>query len=191
MLLAEIRSCTVCAPFLSFGPRPVVQLSPQAKILILSQAPGKKVHESGIPFTDASGKRLREWMGIDRNIFYDKEKIAILPMGLCYPGKGKTGDLPPRRECAGTWHASILKHLLNVHLTLVVGRFAQHYYLPQSKRSTLTDTIRCWRSFRPEIIPLPHPSPRNTLWLRRNPWFAEEVLPSLRQSVEEILSKSG
>lgn len=189
-LLAEIQHCTVCAPYLAFGPRPVVQLGPQARILIAAQAPGKKAHETGIPFNDASGSRLREWLGVDRDTFYDKEKVAILPMGFCYPGKGKSGDLPPRTECKKIWHAEVLDHLRNIQLKLVIGRYALAYYLPQLQPSTLTATVRSWRRLWPELVLLPHPSPRNTLWLRRNPWFENDVVPALRQRVDEILSTS-
>jgi uracil-DNA glycosylase len=189
-LLEKISQCTVCAQYLSSGPRPVVQLSPQAQILIAAQAPGRKVHETGIPFNDASGNRLREWLGIDRQIFYDQEKVAILPMGFCYPGKGRTGDLPPRPECKDIWHASVLGYLKNIRLRLIVGRYALDYYLPQLQSSTLTETVRSWRSFYPGMVPLPHPSPRNTLWLKRNPWFEKDVLPALQQRVGEVLATS-
>ncbi len=189
-LLAEIRHCTVCGQYLPYGPRPVVQLNPQAKILIASQAPGRKVHETGIPFNDASGGRLREWLGIDREIFYNKEKVAILPMGFCYPGKSRSGDLPPRPECEKIWHAKILDQLRNIQLKLVIGRYALAYHIPQFQSSTLTEAVQSWHSLWPEIVPLPHPSPRNTFWLKRNPWFEEDVLPALRQRVAEILSTS-
>ena len=187
-LLAEIEQCTVCAPHLPLGPRPVLQVSPQARILIAAQAPGRKVHETGIPFYDASGDRLREWLGGDHQGFYNARKIAILPMGFCYPGRGKTGDLPPRPECAKTWHSKVLAHLKNVRLTLVIGRYALAYHIPHLKHNfTLTAVVKSWRSYLPGIIPLPHPSPRNSIWLKRNPWFEEEVLPAMRKRVEDIL----
>jgi uracil-DNA glycosylase len=186
-LLVEIQQCTVCAPYLPLGPRPVVQLSSQARILIAAQAPGRKVHRTGIPFDDPSGSRLRAWLGIDRDTFYDNEKVAILPMGFCYPGKGRTGDLPPRRECSKIWHARILDHLKNIRLKIIIGRYALDYHLPELRSSSLTEAVRRWQSVGPEIVPLPHPSPRNTGWLKRNPWFEEEVLPALRQRVEESL----
>lgn len=190
-LLREIKNCTICKPNLPFEPRPVVQLDPLARILIAAQAPGKRVHDTGIPFNDASGIRLREWLGIEQSVFYDKKKVAILPMGFCYPGRGKSGDLPPRKECAKTWHKLVSGHLRNVQLTLFIGRFAQRYYFPQSKSSTLTQTIMRWRSFWPDVIPLPHPSPRNIIWFKRNPWYEKEVLPVLQQRVAEVLSNSG
>jgi uracil-DNA glycosylase len=188
-LLAEIQQCTVCSEYLPHGCRPVLQASPEARILIAAQAPGRKVHETGVPFNDASGKRLREWLGIDQDTFYNKRKIAILPMGFCYPGKGKggSGDLPPRKECRSFWHADILGHLNNIRLKLVIGRYALVYHLPQLRSATLTDAVLSWRRFWPDIVPLPHPSPRNSLWLKRNPWFEEEVVPALRQKIQELL----
>lgn len=187
-LLAEVRSCSICAAHLPHGARPVLQIHPQARILIVSQAPGRKAHESGIPFDDASGDRLREWMGITREIFYDSRQIAILPMGLCFPGTGKSGDLPPRPECAPAWRNQLLGHLHHVELTLVVGQHAQAY-LMKDGQSSLTETVRNWQSHWPTIIPLPHPSPRNNIWLSRNPWFEKELLPMLRRRVSEVLEK--
>lgn len=187
-LLAEVRACTICAAHLPHGPRPVLQIHPQARILIASQAPGRKVHESGVPFDDASGDRLREWMGLTREVFYDSRRIAILPMGLCFPGTGKSGDLPPRPECMLAWHDQLLGHLRHLEVTLVVGRYAQTYYMNE-ERSSLTETVRNWRSYWPKIVPLPHPSPRNTIWLRRNPWFEKELVPMLRRRVSEILAR--
>jgi len=187
-LLAEVRACTLCAAHLPHGPRPVLQIHPQARILIASQAPGRKVHESGVPFDDASGDRLREWMGLTREVFYDSRRIAILPMGLCFPGTGKSGDLPPRPECRLAWHDLLLGHLRHLEMTLVVGRYAQAYYMNE-ERSSLTETVRNWRSYWPKIVPLPHPSPRNNIWLRRNPWFEKELVPVLRRRVSEILAR--
>jgi len=187
-LLAEVRACTLCAAHLPHGPRPVLQIHPQARILIASQAPGRKVHESGVPFDDASGDRLREWMGLTREVFYDSRRIAILPMGLCFPGTGKSGDLPPRPECRLAWHDLLLGHLRHLEMTLVVGRYAQAYYMNE-ERSSLTETVRNWRSYWPKIVPLPHPSPRNNIWLRRNPWFEKELVPILRRRVSEILER--
>jgi uracil-DNA glycosylase len=166
--------------------RPVLQLHPQARVLIAGQAPGRKVHESGVPFDDASGDRLREWMGVSRETFYDPKKIAILPMGFCYPGTGKSGDLPPRPECAPAWREQLLSHLDNLEVTLLVGQYAQADYLKQKKIS-LTDTVLAWKSYWPKNIPLPHPSPRNNIWLSRNPWFEKELIPKLRQRVAEAL----
>ena len=184
-LLADVRACTLCAEHLPHGVRPVVQINPEARVLIAGQAPGKKVHESGVPFDDASGERLREWMGVSREVFYDAKQIAILPMGFCFPGTGKSGDLPPRRECAPAWRDPLLAQLPRLEVTLVIGKYAQAYHMP-GKRS-LTDTVRDWRSYSPDLIPLPHPSPRNNIWLSRNPWFETELLPVLRQRVADVL----
>lgn len=185
-LLKEVRSCTLCAEHLPLGPRPVLQFHPAARILIAGQAPGRKVHETGVPFNDASGDRLRDWLGLSRAQFYDPRQVAILPMGFCYPGTGKSGDLPPRRECAPAWRAGLLAQLTQLKLTLVVGQYALAYHLP-GESGSLTDIIGRWRSFDPDIVPLPHPSPRNNLWLARNPWFERELLPVLRQRISEAL----
>ena len=185
-LLAEIRACTICAEHLPHGVRPILQIHPQARILIAGQAPGRKVHESGVPFDDASGDRLREWMGVTREVFYDSKHVAILPMGLCFPGTGKSGDLPPRSECAPAWRDQILGQLRHLEVTLVVGQYAQAYHL-NPKRSSLTETVRAWRTYWPKVVPLPHPSPRNNIWLSRNPWFEKELLPVLRHRVSEAL----
>ncbi len=165
----------------------MLQVDLRARILIAGQAPGSKVHASGVPFEDASGDRLRAWMGVDAATFYDARRIAILPMGFCYPGTGKSGDLPPRPECAAAWRAQLLAALRNVQLTLLVGQFAQAWHLGDAGRPALTDTVRAWRDHWPAAVPLPHPSPRNNLWLRRNPWFEAEVLPRLRGRVREII----
>jgi uracil-DNA glycosylase len=189
-LLREVRACTRCAAQLPHGPRPVLQWHPHARILIAAQAPGRKVHASGVPFDDASGERLREWLGIDREVFYDARRIAILPMGFCFPGSGRAGDLPPRPECAPAWRAPLLARLSRLRLTLVIGRYALAYHLPDESRAgsaALTEAVRGWRSRAAPLIVLPHPSPRNRLWLRRNPWFEDEVLPHLRARVREIL----
>lgn len=185
-LLRQVRACTRCAEHLPLGPRPVLQFHPDARILIASQAPGRKVHESGIPFDDASGDRLREWMGIDRAIFYDETKVAILPMGFCYPGKGKSGDLPPRKECAPAWREPLLRHLSRLRLTLAIGAYAQAWHLSEIKGS-LTERVRSWPACGEAIMPLPHPSPLNNLWLSRNPWFEAEVLPILKKRVAKAL----
>lgn len=177
-LLDKVHACTICAPHLPHGVRPVLQIHPQARVLIAGQAPGRKVHESGVPFEDASGDRLRAWMGVTREVFYDPEKIAILPMGFCFPGSGKSGDLPPRPECAPAWRTQLLEHLRHLKLTLVIGQYAQAYHLDMGKAS-LTETVKSWRTHWPSVVPLPHPSPRNNLWLRRNSWFEAEVVPSL------------
>ena len=186
-LLAQVRACTLCAPHLPLGPRPVLQLHPQARILIASQAPGRKVHASGVPFDDASGNRLREWMGITREAFYDPKQVAIVPMGLCFPGTGKSGDLPPRPECAPAWRKPLLGHLRHLELTLVIGQYAMAYHLG-ARHPSLTEAVKSWRGQWPRVLPLPHPSPRNNLWLRRNSWFEAEVLPALRDRVAQVLA---
>jgi uracil-DNA glycosylase len=186
-LLEKARACRLCEASLPLGPRPVFQLDEHARILIAGQAPGRKVHESGVPFDDASGDRLRDWLGIDREVFYDTRRIAILPMGFCYPGAGKSGDLPPRPECAATWHEQLLAGLKRVELTLVIGQYALAYHLG-AEHASVTEAAQSWRSYWPERMPLPHPSPRNNRWLARNPWFESDVLPALRQRVAEVLA---
>ena len=186
-LLTEVRACRLCAEHLPLGPRPVVQLHPSARILIAGQAPGRKVHETGLPFNDVSGDRLRAWLGISRAVFYDARQVAILPMGFCFPGTGKSGDLPPRPECAPAWRAKLLSHLTKLQLTLVIGRYAQDYHLPNEAVS-VTEVVQAWRKHWPNIVPLPHPSPRNIRWLKRNPWFEEELIPVLQMRVLEVLT---
>jgi uracil-DNA glycosylase len=187
-LLTDIRACRLCAAHLPQGPRPVVQASAHSRLLIVSQAPGRKVHASGIPFDDVSGDRLRTWLGIDRDTFYDAQRIAIVPMGFCFPGSGRGGDLPPRPECAPTWHPRLLPALMRIQLTLVVGQYAQAGILGALRGHSLTDTVDAWRSHLERgVLPLPHPSPRNQLWLKRNPWFEAELLPVLRSEVARIL----
>ena len=185
-LLEEVRACTICEEFLCDGVRPVLQVHPDARLLIAGQAPGRKVHESGIPFDDASGERLRSWMGVSRSTFYDPTKVAILPMGFCFPGTGKSGDLAPRKECEPAWRSAILEHLENLELTLVIGAYAQAHYF-SSKVQSVTENVRDWRRFLPDKIPLPHPSPRNNIWLRRNPWFEDELVPNLKEQVKVAL----
>lgn len=185
-LLAEVRACTLCTEHLPLGPRPVVQAAPSARILVVGQAPGRRVHASGKPFDDPSGDRLRDWMGVTREQFYDPAQMAIIPMGFCYPGTGTSGDLPPRPECAPTWRARLLAQLPQIELTLVIGQYAHAWHLPEGQRR-LTDNVRAWRDHWPHLVPLPHPSPRNILWLRRNPWLEEEVIPALRQRVAELI----
>jgi uracil-DNA glycosylase len=186
-LLDSVHNCTICAPFLKDGINPVLTIHPKAKILIIGQAPGRRVHESGIPWADASGKRLRSWLGMDNATFYDAEKVALLPMGFCFPGTGKSGDLPPRKECAPKWHTPILNMMPNIELTLLFGMYAQKYYLGKRRKKNLTETVRCWKEYLPEYLPLPHPSPRNAIWLRKNEWFGEEVLPFLADKVAKAL----
>jgi uracil-DNA glycosylase len=183
-LLAEISACRVCA--LPHEPRPVVWVHPAAKILIAGQAPGRRVHESGIPWNDPSGDRLRDWMQLDRRTFYDKRNIAVAAMGFCYPGTVNGADLPPRRECAPLWRPRLLPLLKNVRLTLLVGAYAHRYHLGAAKR-TLGETVRAWRTYPHDVMPLPHPSWRNSAWLKRNPWFEEELLPELRRRVSSAL----
>jgi len=183
-LIKSVRSCTICAEELDAGVRPVLQVDPQARILIAGQAPGIKVHKSGVPFDDASGDRLRDWMGVDKETFYNKKHIAILPMGFCYPGKGRSGDLPPKAICAETWRRKLITALPNIDLTLVIGQYAQAWHLPFQQKN-LSDTVRDWSSYDTGLMPLPHPSPRNNIWLKRNAWFEHEVLPELRKRVKE------
>ncbi|MFK2892455.1 uracil-DNA glycosylase family protein [Dyella flagellata] len=187
-LLTEIRACRLCAAHLQDGPRPVVQASASSRLLIVSQAPGRKVHATGIPFNDVSGDRLRGWLGIDREIFYDAQRIAIVPMGFCFPGSGRNGDLPPRPECAPTWHPRVLPLLKQVQLTLAIGQYAQAGVLGMRCGASLTDTMHAWREHLADgVLPLPHPSPRNQAWLKRNPWFEAELLPVLRERVKRVL----
>jgi len=186
-LLASVRECRLCEKSLPLGARPVLQIDPRARILIAGQAPGRRVHESGIPFDDPSGVRLREWLGISRETFYDPGKVAILPMGFCYPGSEKSGDLPPRPECAEAWRHRLLRSLRHVELTLVIGQFAQRWHLARVHKN-LTETVRAWQDYGPRIVPLPHPSPRNNIWLKRNPWFSESLLPSLKIMTREALN---
>lgn len=185
-LLTEVKSCKICEPDLKDGVRPVLQVDPKARVLIAGQAPGSKVHATGIPFNDPSGDRLREWMGIDKDTFYNPERIAILPMAFCYPGKGKSGDLPPRPICAETWRQTLLDTMPNIQLILVIGQYAQVWHLDKSEKN-LTQTVRNWESYGKGILPLPHPSPRNNIWLKKNDWFVRDVLPSLKSRVQEAL----
>ena len=189
-LLADVRACGRCAEHLPLGPRPVLQMRGSARILIAAQAPGRKVHESGIPFDDASGDRLRTWLGMSRELFYDARRVAIVPMGFCFPGTGPSGDRPPRGECAPTWRATLLAHLRKLRLTLVIGRYAQAYHLPDPAAS-LTDAVRAWGAHGNDTLALPHPSPRNNRWLKHNPWFERELVPALRARVAEALAERG
>jgi uracil-DNA glycosylase len=189
LLLSEIRACRLCEKHLPHGPRPVVQAGDTARLLIVGQAPGRRVHETGIPWNDPSGDRLREWLGMPREVFYDAARVAIVPTAFCYPGKGKSGDLPPRPECAPAWHARLLDAMPNVRLTLLIGRHAQEYYLRENGRPTLTATVAAYADYLPSFFPLPHPSPRNQAWWKANPWFEQEVLPALRRHVASVLIK--
>ncbi len=187
-LLTRIRACRLCEAALPLGPNPVLRAQASARLLIVGQAPGIKVHESSIPWNDASGIRLRHWLGLDREQFYDGRRIAIVPMGFCYPGKGTAGDLPPRPECAPAWHPQLLPMLPNIRLTLLIGHYAQAGFLGAARCRTLTDTVREHARYQPRYFPLPHPSPRNQLWVASNPWFDAEVVPALRQVVAEALA---
>lgn len=182
-LLGEIRSCNYCKD-LPLGPRPVLNFSDKSKVLIVGQAPGTAVHQTGIPWNDPSGDRLRCWLNIDRKLFYNVDYFSIVPMGYCYPGRGKSGDLPPRKECAQLWLEKILAAIPQIELTLLIGQYAQDYYLGATKKKTLTETVRCWQEYSPHFLPLPHPSPRNNIWLKKNPWFEEEVIPYLQRKIQ-------
>ena len=179
-LLKNIRKCDICAEHLILGPRPVVSANNESKIVIIGQAPGTKVHASGVPWDDASGKQLRKWLQVSDEEFYDPKKFAIVPMGFCYPGKGKTGDLPPRPECAPQWHQSLFDKMPNLELMILIGMYAQNYYLKKTAKKTLTETVRNYKEYLPKYFVLPHPSPRNRFWLTNNPWFEEEVLPEFQ-----------
>jgi uracil-DNA glycosylase len=185
-LIKEARACRVCAPHLPLGPKPVFLVSAGAHLMIVGQAPGRRVHQTGIPWNDPSGDQLRAWLRMDRAQFYDTRHIAIVPTGLCYPGSGKRGDLPPRPECAPLWHPRFRAALPGIRLTLLVGMHAQAYYLGKRRKKTMAQTVRAFREYLPEFFPLPHPSPRNRLWMKNNPWFAKEVVPALRRRVRAL-----
>ncbi len=187
-LLTEIRQCTLCEPMMGHKARPVLSVSKHSKILIIGQAPGAKVHASGIPWQDASGNILRDWLGVSNKEFYNPDIVGILPMGFCYPGKGKSGDLPPRPECAPLWHGKVLKQLKEVKLTLLIGQYAQKYYLANRSGKNLTETVKNYKDYLPQYFPLPHPSPRNRFWMAKNPWFQNEVIPLLKSKVQTILN---
>lgn len=187
-LLKEIQACKLCASEFAHAPRPIIRGLPSAQLLIISQAPGTRVQETGLSFNDTSGDRLRQWLNIDRHTFYDETKIAIMPMGLCYPGQNSKGaDLPPSRVCAPKWHHHFLSLLPHIKLTLLVGMYAQRYYLKSHKKLSLTNLIHSWKDFLPDFFPLPHPSWRNNSWLKKNPWFERDVLPALQQLIQECL----
>lgn len=190
-LLHGIRACRLCEAHLPFEPRPLVRAGASARLLIAGQAPGARAHESGVPWNDASGIRLRQWLGVEREAFYDESRIAIVPMGFCFPGKGESGDLPPRPECAQTWHPKLLPLLPDVRLTLLIGHYAQVFFLGKRRKTTLTDTVRAWRDYLPNALPLPHPSPRNQLWFKMNPWFEAELVPELRVQVAGLFEPSA
>ena len=187
-LLTEIRACTLCAAHLPLGPRPVLRAKASARLMIVGRAPGTKVHESGIPWNDPSGDRLRDWMALRREVFYDDARIAIVPMGFCYPGRAKNGgDNPPRPECAPTWHERVLTHLPDLDLIVLAGAYAQRHYLGPAAGRTMTETVAAWRDHAPAIVPLPHPSWRTRAWVKKNPWFETELLPPLRDRVAALV----
>lgn len=188
-ILQQIRACKVCADHLPLGPRPVIRASPSARLAIIGQAPGTRVHESGVPWDDRSGDRLRDWLSLDEPDFYDETSIAIVPMGFCYPGRDTNGgDSPPRPECAPLWHAPVLEHMPQIQLTLLVGSYAQKRYLGRQRKKTMTETVAAWRAYLPHYLPLPHPSWRNTGWLKRNTWFETELVPDLRREIKTLLA---
>jgi uracil-DNA glycosylase len=186
-LKRNIKACTLCEAELPFPAKPTLSFSSTSKILIVGQAPGRKVHESGIPWNDASGERLREWMNVAKEQFYNTKYFSIVPMGFCYPGKGKSGDLPPRPECAETWMPSILDKLPNRQLTLLIGQYAQGWFLKSTRKPTLTETVKNWQAYFPDYFVLPHPSPRNNIWLKKNPWFEKKLVPQLEKRIAELL----
>lgn len=188
-LLCDISQCTICKANLPLGPRPVVTANQNSKIIIIGQAPGTKVHASGIPWDDQSGKKLRDWLGVTNEDFYNTENFAIVPMGFCYPGKGKTGDLPPRIECAPQWHSLLLEEMPNIELFILIGAYAQKYYLKGKAKRTLTETVGDYQNYLPKFFPIPHPSPTNRFWRAKNPWFEELVVPELKASVTKILNR--
>jgi uracil-DNA glycosylase len=187
-LLHDVRACQICSAYLPLGSRPVVQLASTARLLIIGQAPGSKVHHSGIPWSDASGDRLRDWLLMDRSVFYDKAQVAILPMGFCYPGAGESrGDLPPRPECAPLWHERLLKHLPHLEVTVLVGQYAQRHYLGSQRMSSMTETVKAFTAYGPQFFPLPHPSWRSIIWMRKHAWFERCVIPELRRVVRKAI----
>lgn len=186
-LLLDVVACIECAAHLPHAPRPVVRAGAGARVLVVGQAPGSRVHATGVPWNDPSGVRLREWLGVDEAAFYDTSRFALMPMGFCYPGKGRSGDLPPRPECAPLWHEKLLARMPEVRLTLLLSQYALERYLGARAKGSVTETVRAWREYAPQFLPLPHPSPRNNLWLARNPWFEREVLPELRRRVRAAL----
>jgi uracil-DNA glycosylase len=188
-LLAAVRNCRACAAHLPLGPRPVLRATRSARILIAGQAPGLRVHTTGIPWDDSSGERLRGWMGVGKDVFYDESRVAIIPMGYCYPGRGESGDNPPRRECAQLWLDQLLAKLPRIELTLLIGLHAQRHYLGGRRKSTLAETTKAWREYTPQYIPIPHPSPRKTPWLQRNSWFERQLLPELRARIAALLAR--
>lgn len=184
-LLTKIRSCKICQESLPYKPKPILSFAANSLILIVGQAPGVRAHMSGIPWNDASGERLRDWLGVTKEQFYDPEIFAIAPMGFCYPGKGSSGDKPPRPECSEKWMKKIVSQLGEIRVTLLIGTYAQDFFLDEKTR--LTETVKRWREFAPTYIPLPHPSPRNNIWLKKNSWFETDLLPYLRKTTSKVL----
>ncbi len=189
-LLLQIRSCTICQDYLPNIPNPIIRASKKAKVLIIGQAPGQKVQDSGIPWNDASGKELRKWLGVSNEDFYNTNLFAIMPMGMCFPGTGKSGDILPRKECAIAWHKKVLAKMPNIKLILLIGKYAQDYYLKENVKQNLTETVLHYKDYLPTYLPLPHPSPRNNIWQAKNSWFAIDILPPLKLYVQEILSNN-
>jgi uracil-DNA glycosylase len=188
-LLAAVRDCRACEAHLPLGPRPVLRAGETARVLIVGQAPGVRVHTTGIPWDDSSGNRLRAWMGVDKDVFYDESRIAIIPMGYCYPGRGNGGDMPPRRECAELWLDHLLTKLPRIELTLLIGQYAQRHFLGSRRKSSLAETTKAWREYSAHYIPLPHPSPRNQPWFKRHVWFEEQLIPVLRTRIKTLLTR--
>lgn len=186
-LLAGVRECRACEAQLPLGPRPVLQAGEAARILVVGQAPGARVHATGIPWDDPSGERLRAWMGVEKDVFYDESRIAIIPMGYCYPGRGKSGDKPPRRECATLWLEQLLARLPRIELTVLIGLYAQRHFLGSRRKPSLTETVRAWQEYAPEYLPLPHPSPRNQPWFQQHPWFERRLVPVLRTRINTLV----
>lgn len=187
-LLGEIRKCTVCSEHLPLGPRPIVAAHRDSRIAVVGQAPGTKVHETGVPWDDPSGKQLRKWLGVSDEQFYNDQLFALIPMGFCYPGKGRSGDLPPRKECAPLWHKRLFQSMPNLKLIVLIGQYAQFHFLGDTRRENLTETVKNYQSYLPKYFVLPHPSPRNRFWLRKNPWFEEKVLPEFRTKISKSLN---
>lgn len=186
-LLTKIRDCEVCKEHLPLEPRPIIRGTAQSKIILVSQAPGKKAHDQNLAWEDSSGKKLREWLGVTDEVFFNPDNFAVLPMGFCYPGKGKTGDLPPRRECAPLWHSKVWEQFENVKLILLIGKYAQDQYLGKLAKKNLTENIENYEEFLPKFFPLPHPSPVNHFWRRKNPWFEEEVVGEIQRLIKNII----
>jgi uracil-DNA glycosylase family 4 len=186
-LIVNIRNCKVCEPYLELGAHPIISASKKSKIVIIGQAPGRIVHQTGIPWNDKSGDSLRNWLGVDKPTFYNEDIFALIPMGFCFPGKGKSGDLPPRKECAPLWHEKLFSFMQEVKLILLVGQYAQHYYLQERCKATLTETVKSYQEYLPKYLPLPHPSPRNNIWMAKNKWFQSDVVTMLKDQIKAVV----